>query len=59
VKKTIEMLLPRLTEGAILCGDDIASAHRGRLDLEGGVERAVMELLPGYIKDKNFWWWSK
>ena len=59
VKKTIEMLFPRLTEGAILCGDDIASAHRGRLDLEGGVERAVMELLPGYIKDKNFWWWSK
>ena len=59
VKKTIEMLLPLLADDAILCGDDIASAHKGRDDLEGGVERAVMEMLPGYVKDKNFWWWKK
>jgi len=54
VKKTIQMLLPLLTTKAIICGDDIASAHKGRKDLEGGVERAVKELLPGYVKDKNF-----
>ena len=59
VKKTIKTLLPKLTKNGVLCGDDIASAHKGRHDLEGGVERAVMELLPGYKKDRNFWWWSK
>ena len=25
--------------------------------LDGGVERAVKELLPGYRNDGNFWWW--
>lgn len=59
VKKTIEILLPLVVNGGILCGDDIASANKNRLDLQGGVERAVMELLPGYERDRNFWWHIK
>ncbi len=58
VRRTIEMLLPRLVPGAILCGDDYLSAHRGREDLEGGVERAVSELLEGHEHVRNFWYWQ-
>jgi len=57
VKRTIELLLPRVVAGGVLCGDDYASAHAGRDDLEGGVQRAVTELLPGHGSAGNFWYW--
>ena len=57
VKRTIELLRPRLVDGAVLCGDDYASAHAGREDLDGGVQRAVDELLPGRGASGNFWYW--
>jgi len=57
VKKTIEMLLPKMAENGILCGDDFKSAHAGREDLQGGVERAVRECLPDFKFIRNFWWW--
>lgn len=57
VKKTIEMLKPKLVKGAVLCGDDFASANMARKDLNGGVERAVRECCPGFISTNNFWVW--
>jgi hypothetical protein len=59
VHRTIAALLPKLVPGGILCGDDFESAHAGRHDLGGGVERAVRELLPGFEVSGNFWWWAK
>lgn len=57
VRRTIAALLPQLVPGAILCGDDFVTAHAGRTDLQGGVERAVRELLPGFVAGGNFWSW--
>ena len=48
----------RLVPGGVLCGDDLMSAHAGRADLNGGVERAVNELLPGHERLNNFWIWQ-
>jgi len=48
VKQTIRMLFPKLILGGILCGDDFCTAHKGREDLQGGVQKAVMEMCPGY-----------
>jgi len=59
VKRILEALLPKMVPGGVLCGDDILSAHVGRSDLQGGVERAVSELLPGYFRRGNFWYWVK
>jgi len=57
VHRTISMILPLLVPGAILCGDDYLSAHAGRIDLGGGVQRAVIELLPGHASRENMWAW--
>jgi hypothetical protein len=57
VKRTIEMLKPYLVDGAVLCGDDFQSANIRRLDLQGGVERAVKECCPGFVAKGNFWQW--
>lgn len=59
VKKTIELLLPLLVGGGILCGDDFLSANMQSIALCGGVERAVRELLPGVQNYGNLWYWSK
>jgi len=59
VKKTIDMIMPHIVEGGVICGDDIIAANKNRVDLEGGVERAVIEMLPGHKIDRNFWWWIK
>lgn len=58
VKNTIELLLPNLVPGAILCGDDFISAHIHSQPLHGGVERAVRELLPGFQSVGNLWYWK-
>ena len=53
---TIRNLLPHMIKGGIMCGDDFLSAHMGRDDLDGGVERAVRESLPGmFAWEGNFW----
>jgi hypothetical protein len=59
VHHTIALCLPHMVEGGVLCGDDYVSAHKGRKDLNGGVERAVIELLPGHCVTGNFWSWRK
>ena len=59
VKKTIDMIMPHMVEGGVICGDDIKSANMKRKDLEGGVERAVRETLKGFHVIHNFYWWQK
>lgn len=59
VKDNIDVAFPYMVEGGIICGDDIATAHKGREDLSGGVERAVSESLVGYRQFGNFWCWRK
>ena len=49
VKRTIEMLLPHVVIGGILCGDDY----------NRGVMEAVKELLPDHGSILNFWYWKK
>jgi predicted O-methyltransferase YrrM len=57
VAETIKLILPNMVKGGIICGDDFMSAHIGRTDLNGGVERAVRELLPGFQNKGNLWFW--
>ena len=59
VKAVLEALMPSLTPGGILCGDDFETACVSRADLDGGVERAVRETLPGFQADHNLWFWRK
>jgi hypothetical protein len=59
VKLALEKILPHLVPGGILCGDDFQNAHAGRQDLQGGVERAVREILPGFQGLGNFWRYQK
>lgn len=59
VSDNIAAALPYMVHHGVICGDDIATAHRGRDDLQGGVERAVSELLVGYTQFGNFWYWRK
>jgi hypothetical protein len=55
VLATLQLLIPRLVEGAVIFGHDYQTAHAGRGDLQGGVERAVRELLPGHAANGNTW----
>lgn len=55
----IQAALPHIVPGGMICGDDILTAHAGRTDLYGGVEKAVRDALPGYGQNGNFWWWRK
>jgi predicted O-methyltransferase YrrM len=57
VKKAISMVQPFLVKGAVICGDDFMSANAKRSDLGGGVERAVVEMCPGFVSQENFWYW--
>jgi len=57
VAETIKLILPNMVKGGIICGDDFMSAHIGRTDLNGGVEKAVRELLPGFQNKGNLWFW--
>ena len=56
VYKTIKLVMPKLVKGGIICGDDFLNAGIHRLDLHGGVERAVKELLPNYKNIGNLWY---
>jgi beta-1,4-mannosyl-glycoprotein beta-1,4-N-acetylglucosaminyltransferase len=57
VKDSIERVKPLLVEGGVICGDNFTSAHAGRSDLHGGVERAVRELVPGFVFRNHIWHW--
>ena len=53
--KIIELVLPHMVMGGIVCGDDYITSHIGRADLNGGVQRAVSELLPYHCVVGNLW----
>ncbi len=57
VKKTIDLVLPKMVSGGILCGDDFVGANINRSDLHGGVERAVRETLPRFHSIHNLWYY--
>lgn len=57
VSKTLQLLKPLMTRCGIICGDDIIASSVNRRDLNGGVERAVNEHLPGYKTIGNLWHW--
>ena len=57
-KSIIEMVKNCIVPNGILCGDDFATANINRIDLNGGVERAVRELLPNFTTSDNFWCWQ-
>lgn len=59
VKANIEAALPFMVSGAIMCGDDYLTASDDRADLQGGVMRAVKEVLPDHTHDNNLWIWRK
>lgn len=59
VRDNIAAVLPLLGNCAVICGDDFQSASAARLDLEGGVERAVRELLPEFQSIGNLWYWLR
>jgi beta-1,4-mannosyl-glycoprotein beta-1,4-N-acetylglucosaminyltransferase len=59
VRHTLEVCLRWILPGGVLCGDDFQSADMNRRDLDGGVERAVRELLPGFEQIGNFWCWQR
>jgi beta-1,4-mannosyl-glycoprotein beta-1,4-N-acetylglucosaminyltransferase len=59
VRSLLLALLQHLSPGGIVCGNNIQAADSGREDLQGGVERAVRELLPGFQTVNNFWKWIK
>jgi beta-1,4-mannosyl-glycoprotein beta-1,4-N-acetylglucosaminyltransferase len=58
VKRDIQAVQRWLVPGGTICGDDIQSANGGRQDLQGGVERAVRELCPGFEQLDNLWIWQ-
>jgi predicted O-methyltransferase YrrM len=57
VRTTILEVLPRLARGGILVGHDYETAHAGRADLGGGVQRAVREVFPNHVSRGNNWWY--
>ncbi|MCI0429010.1 MAG: class I SAM-dependent methyltransferase [Rhodospirillales bacterium] len=58
VKRDIEAAQRWLAGGGTICGDDFQAAGCGRHDLQGGVERAVRELCPGFEQIDNLWIWQ-
>jgi predicted O-methyltransferase YrrM len=59
VWRTLLACVPLLVPGGVLCGDDFETADLTRTDLDGGVERAVREVLPAFERQHNFWLWQK
>ncbi len=57
VRLAIELILPRLIKGGIIIGHDYQTAHIGRDDLQGGVQRAVRDVIPDHMAAGNMWWY--
>lgn len=57
--ETIQLALPKMVPGGVMCGDDYQTSHKGRADLHGGIERAVTESLPGHRNQGNLWHWQR
>ena len=57
VFQTIQLVLPKMVKGGIICGDDFLSANINRGDLHGGVERAVRESFSNFKNINNLWYY--
>jgi beta-1,4-mannosyl-glycoprotein beta-1,4-N-acetylglucosaminyltransferase len=55
----IQAISRLLVPGGIIAGNNIIHAHIRRRDLQGGVEKAVRDNLPGYNRQANVWYWQK
>ena len=56
VFETINLVLPRMVKGGVICGDDYLNSNMGCITLHGGVERAVRETLPNHANIGNLWY---
>lgn len=56
VFETINLILPKMVKGGIICGDDYLTANIHVHSLHGGVERAVKETLPNHNHIDNLWY---
>jgi hypothetical protein len=56
VYKTIQLVLPKMVKGGIICGDDFINANINCHDLHGGVERAVRDSFTNYKNIDNLWY---
>jgi predicted O-methyltransferase YrrM len=56
VYKTIQLALPKMVKGGIICGDDFLSANMNHHLLHGGVERAVKESFTNFKNIDNLWY---
>jgi beta-1,4-mannosyl-glycoprotein beta-1,4-N-acetylglucosaminyltransferase len=59
VGRSIDACRRFLVPGGVVCGADFLTADLSRADLDGGVERAVRELLPGFELNHSFWSWTR
>lgn len=59
VRDCIAAALPHMLPGSVMCGDDYLTADDQRSDLNGGVMRAVKEMLPTHSSNNNLWVWVK
>jgi len=59
VRAEILRLMPLMVPGGVICGDDFQTSNMTCTHLQGGVERAVRESLPGFRSVDNFWYWRK
>ena len=50
-------VMPLVQPNGIICGGAIGAANATRKDLNGGVERAVKEVLPWYLTEGECWYW--
>jgi predicted O-methyltransferase YrrM len=57
VSDAIKLILPNMVTGGIICGNNFIYSNIERKDLNGGVEKAVRELLPGFHNSGNLWYW--
>lgn len=57
VHDNIVEILKYIVPNGIICGDDITTSTKDRKEFNGGVEQAVIDLLPGYGQIGNLWYW--
>jgi predicted O-methyltransferase YrrM len=59
VYQTIQLALPKMVNGGIVCGDDFLNSNAGCYNLHGGVERAVRESFgdDNFTNIGNLWYY--
>jgi len=55
VFQTLKLVIPKMVKGGIICGDDYLISKLIDMD-GGGIQRAVLELLPNHKDFGNLWY---